>query len=293
MNADSVATPSPTLPNIFRRRANAARTLAVVCLLAALPLIVAPIVGPAGLSPLRELTATAAVVMILAVALASAASAHRLTREARRLDLSLDRLQSGLFMVRWTYSAALWQAWSATVPAHQQYTADPPSIVPAIAAAVAVVVAAASERGRRAAAYTAGCALAAALVLTLLRWSWHALRIRRQSPGVRECFIGNDMLYFDEQAILFSSNASRLASADFHAGDIPEVRLRIVLLDRDGDDIRTLNLRIPVPPRGGSAARRVTTRLRRRYDPASVHLTGRHPLHKLIHRNPPPTAPRE
>jgi hypothetical protein len=285
MNPDPART-SPALPNVFRRRA-AARTLALVCLLAALPLIAAPFVGSEHLTRGRWLAATAAIVMILAVAWASLLAARRLRGEARRLDQFLARLRAGQYMVRWTYSTALWQAWSATMPGGQSYMGDPPSVVPAVAAAVALVIAAGSLRDRRAAAYTAAAALAAALCVYLVRWTARALRIRRQSPGVRECFIANDMLYFDEQAVFFSSHESRLASISYQPGDIPELRLRIVLLDHDGDDIRALNLRIPVPPRGGSAARRVATRLRRRYDPASVPLAGRHPHHKIIHHIPP------
>jgi hypothetical protein len=290
MNVDAAA-PSRTLPNFFRRRAAGARALAMVCLLAALPLTLAPWIGHARLSRLRSLGAGAGVGMILCVAIASWVTARRLKREARRLDHSLARLAAGQFMVRWTYSAALWDAWSATVSGHQQFTAEAPSIVPAVTAAVAVAAAAGCERDRAAALMTAGAAAMAATLAVLWRGLAHMIRIRRQSPGARECFIANDMLYFDEQAIFFSSHESRLASADYHAGDIPELRLRIVLLDHDGDDIRTMVLRIPVPPRGGSAARRVTTRLRRRFDPASVHLTGRHPHHKLIHHNPAPILP--
>ncbi len=291
MNPDPART-APALPNVFRRRAAAARALAVVCLLAAVPLIVAAVAGSQHLPRGRWITAAAAIGMILAVAVASFVSAAHLRQQARRLDASLARLQAGQFMVRWTYSAALWQAWSASVPGGPSFRVDSPSIVPAVAAIVAMVAAVASLRDQRAAAYTAAAALAAALLVFFMHWARRALRIRRQSPGVRECFIANDMLYFDEQPIFFNSHESRLASIAYHAGEIPEVRLRIVLLDRDGDDIRTLNVHIPVPPRGGSAARRVATRLRRRYDPASVHLTGRHPHHKLIHRNPPPPGAR-
>jgi len=290
MSADTNAAPPRALPNFFRRRAAASRRLGVVCLLAAVPLLLAPLFSKGLLSLPRLCTAGAAGAMILAVAGVSFASARRLAREGRRMDHSLAHLLDGRYMVRWTYSAALWQTWSATVPTHQQFTAEPVSIAPPIAAAVAVSVAAGAEGGVRAGAYTAAAAIAAALATVLFRRLSHTLRIRRQTPGVRECFIANDMLYFDEQAIYFNSAESRLASADYQAGDIPEMHLRIVLLDHDGDDIRTINLRIPVPPRGGSAARRVTTRLRRRFDPASVHLTGRHPHHKLIHRNPPPVA---
>jgi hypothetical protein len=192
------------------------------------------------------------------IAVGSFVHSMALGARARAADPVLRAMQSGQFMIRWTYSTPVWRRWIArrgNGAVKLEPRLDLGFLWPAASAIIEFAVA--IERGgRTAVALIVIGLISAAMSIAMIVIHLAASRGLRFRWRIRECYVASDAVYLDGRLLLFRPPNHRLLKAEYVHDDPAELRLHFT--EPDG---RSTLRSMPIPPRGRAAARRAAKRL--------------------------------